>query len=327
MKFLIFLIISLIIFSCSPQNKKIIKKKRKPLPVKIYIPQNPSLVIKNNKYNSILFDKNYDKSVKYEFIYKKQKYILTTSKPQTDYLKLSSCYLTPVTTYQVGKFNKDMDNFDFFYNGNLFRIISLNPQELILLSTGNTDISMPFQKLPEFVKESDAKFIIQEENPLFFEKVVKTIKFKYKFKSLSSYLLIMYNSIKKTYMDKEKTLSPNILIITLKNFDEIERFKKKIIFKMLIYETDLKTIFSNKEKTIYIIFDGDKIIFLNNVNIYDFLEKLKKIPLTRIKKINVNQGYIFAKDINTIKKIFKIFEKITFNGYIKYYFFDFREEK
>lgn len=328
MKIISLLIVSIFFLSCSVE-KKVVKKERKieKRDIEVYIPEDSEIVIKNNKFNKLLFNKNYSPSVKYEFCKNKITYLLLNHKPQGESLKLNYYYLTPVIYYHVNKFKYNIKDFDFFYYKNLYRVISLNNKELVLFSTGNDNIIGEIPLEIKVFNNNNIDLLICETNPLFYKKFTELINLKYKFSSLKSYLMIKYfKKINKNKYYKKILNDSYILIVTLSDFEEISSFKNLISNTFLHYTVDLKDIYSSKNKSLYILFNGDKIIFAKNINILKLLDKINKIPLTNLNKNDKNNGYLITKNIKYLRDIFTIFKKIKFEGKIIYYFFDYQEE-
>jgi hypothetical protein len=326
---LLLILIYLFAFSCSNENK-IIKKKEKIIPkrkVELYIPQNAEFVIKNNKLNKEIFNKDYSPSVIYEFYISDNRYFLSNQKRNIESFKLNHYYLTPKMYYHVGKFNYNLDDFDFCYHKNLFRIISLNDKEMTIFSTGNDKIIGEIPEEINIFKDKELDILVNEENPLFYDYFVSFIDFKYKFKSIKSYFLIKYSQkIKKMKFYEENTEESYILIINLKDFEEISQFKKLISVSNIHYTVSLKDIYSSTDKSLYIFFNGDKIIFAKNINSLELLDKINKIPLTKLNKLEKNNGYIIVTKKEYLENIFNIFKKIDFKGKITYYFFDYKKD-
>ncbi len=328
-KSLLFTLIVLSIFSCSTEKKlRKIEKKLEKRNIEEYIPRNSEFVIKNNKFNRNLFNKNYSPSVKYEFYYNKHSHLLSNQKTSNNTMKLNYYYLTPITYYHVNKFNYHIKNFDFLYYKNLFRIISLTNSQLVLFSTGNDNIIGEIPKEINIFKNKKLEILIHEENPLFYNYFINFINFKYKFKTIKSYIMLKYSKrfIKNKY-GKEIIKNPYILIVSLKDFEEISQFKKIISKTYFHYTVNLKDIYSTKDKSLYMFFNGDKIIFAKNMNVLKVLDKINKIPLTKLKKNNKNNGYIMVENKEYLENIFPVFKKIKFKGKIVYYFFDYRRKK
>ncbi len=327
-KFPLFSLLIILILSCSTEKKvkKPIKKlsKRK---IEEYIPEKVEFAIKNNKFNRKIFNKNYSPFVKYEFYLNKHSYFLSDRKLNNNSMKLNYYYLNPVTYYHVNKFNYNIKDFDFFYHKNLFRIISLSKSRLILFSTGDDSTSGEITKEINIFKDKKVDILVHEENPLFYDYFTTLINFNYKFKTINSYIMLKYSKefIKNKY-NKKIIQNSYILIVTLRDFEEINNFKKIISQNHLHYTINLKDIYSTDDKSSYIFFNGDKIIFSQNMNILNILEQINKIPLTNLKSKNKNNGYIITGNKKYLENIFPFFKDINFNGEIIYYFFDFRRK-
>lgn len=327
-KSLFFALMVLLIFSCSTEKKlKKIEKFLEKRNIEEYIPEYSEFVIKNNRFNRNIFNKDYSPSVKYEFYYNKHSYLLSNQKLSNNSMKLNYYYLTPITYYHVNKFSYHIKNFDFFYYKNLFRIISLTKSKLILFSTGNDNIIGEIPNEINIFNHKKLEMLIHEENPLFYEYFINFINFKYKFKTIKSYIILKYSKkfIKNKY-NKEIIKNSYILIVTLKDFEEITQFKKMISKTCFHYTVNLKDIYSTKDKSLYMFFNGDKIIFAKNMNILEVLNKINKIPLTKLKRNKKNNGYVIVKNKEYLENVFPVFKKIKFKGKIIYYFFDYRRK-
>jgi hypothetical protein len=198
---------------------------------------------------------------------------------------------------------------------------------MTIFSTGNDKIIGEIPEEINIFKDKELDILVNEENPLFYDYFVSFIDFKYKFKSIKSYFLIKYSQkIKKMKFYEENTEESYILIINLKDFEEISQFKKLISVSNIHYTVSLKDIYSSTDKSLYIFFNGDKIIFAKNINSLELLDKINKIPLTKLNKLEKNNGYIIVTKKEYLENIFNIFKKIDFKGKITYYFFDYKKD-
>ena len=328
---ILFLIVFLFIFSCSGEKKLVKKpiKKLEKIESSYYLPQFSSLVIKNNKLNRKIFNKDYSPSVIYEFEINKSIHFLFNDShiANKNSLKLNYYYLSPVTFYELGYFKYNIDEFDFYFQRNLFRVISLNKDEMTLFSTGYDDFKGEIPKEINIFNTNKIDIVVHEQNPLFYDYFIDIIDFKYKFKTIKSYFLIKYlREIEKKEFYKEVLETSYVLVVTLSDFEEITSFKKLISKTYIHHIVNFKDVYSSKNKKIYIFFNGDKIIFSKNINTLNLLNKLNKIPLTNINEMNKNNGYVITRNKKYLEAVFKIFKKINFDNKIIYYFFDYKKE-
>jgi len=325
----ILIFISLLFFSCASEKKlvKLPVKKMEKRNSLDYIPQFASLVIKNNKLNKKVFNRYYSPSVIYEFELNKSTYFLSNTKESSDAsLKLNYYYLSPIQTYETNSFQYNLSEFDFYFNRNLFRIFSLNDNKLVIFSTGDDSFKGEMPSDIKIFNNKKTDIIVHEEHPLFYDYFVSLVSFKYKFKTIKSYFLIKYlEEIEKTVFHDKKLENSYILIVTLSDFEEISSFKKLIAKTYNHHTINLKDVYSSKDKKMYIFFNGDKIIFSKNINSLKMIDKLNKIPLTKINELNKNNGYVITENKKYLSSVFKIFNEISFKSKIVYYFFDYKE--